>query len=343
MKLLTRTLLIILAFTTVILFDSCKKESNTNPDDTIELPDLKAEMMTLSAIAYLADSSGPDVIKETIINSLKDTILATKGEWKLVWGPGISQLNENLVYVTRNDKSNSYAIAIRGTSIYSIGDIIEDLDAFNMARVTFGKPEDSVSHGAWTGFKKLLSTQDPESGHDLEHYLSSIQESDIPLIVTGHSQGGGLAPIMAYWLMTHDMFSTKFNIHTYAYAGPGWFNKNFKENFNDRLNPSSSFNMMVNSLDAIPYGYADLLGIIENKIPTDVPFDIGAAIIAFDAGLKAKKVKYYNISVADTIGFIPITNFLNSKDIDNDYTHWLAVEHNHNNYLKLLGAEPVDK
>ncbi len=342
MKLLSQSLFITFFISAIFLIDACKKDSNSNPDVTIELPDLKAEMMTLSAIAYLADSSGPEIIKETIINSLSDTILATKGEWKLSWGPGISELNENLVYITRNENLNGYAIAIRGTNIYSIGDIIQDLDAFNMTRVTFGKQEDSVSHGAWKGFNNLLSTKDPVSGNTLEEYLLSIQDSGIPVFVTGHSQGGGLAPLMAYWLMTHDGFSARFYVHTYAYAGPGWFNKSFKENFHSTLASNSSFKMMVNSLDAIPYGYSNILGIIENSIPIEVPIDIGAAIIAFDVELKKKKVKYYNIAVADTIGFIPITSRLSINNIDNDYTHWLGVEHSHNNYLKLLGAEPVD-
>jgi len=58
--------------------------------------------------------------------------------------------------------------------------------------------------------------------------------------------------------------------------------------------------------------------------------------------LTAEGIVYHNIAVADSIGFIPIT--ANSPILDSLewYNHWLMVEHNHNNYLKLLDVKSLN-
>lgn len=329
------------------LSEGCKKDSD--PEIGIEVPNLPAEMMTLSAIAYTADSMTVDIIKDSILYQLANTSLATRGKWELVWGPGISSHNENLSYVVRDTTEDivKYAISIRGTNANSIKDIIEDADVFKLSAFTYGKPGDSVSKGSMDGFNYLLTSKDPVVGTTLEEYLESISTtSKTPLYVTGHSQGGGLCPLMAYWLTTHNTFKDKFLCSSYAFAGPGWINKSFRDNYLAEIPQGASFNMYVNTLDMIPYGYANLPQINSKNIPVHVPLLYRIAIGVADSILISKGIEYYNIVVADSIGNIPITasapGGLTPHDSIKWFNHWLGIEHSHNNYLLLLGVEPVN-
>ncbi len=339
----------IILFAIILTFIvGCKKDSKTDDDFNSDAPNLPGEMMTLSAIAYAADKSTADTIIDSINYYLGDKTLTTNGKWDIAWGPAISSGNANLVYIVKNTTDNitSYAIAIRGTNVSSLADIIQDVD-IKPTEFTFGMPGDSISNGSMTGFTNIINSVDSQNGTTMEQYLESISSSQkIPLFITGHSQGGGLAPIVAYWVMNHDLFKDKFIFSTYAFAGPGWFNKNFRDNFTNTLPQDASFHMMVNSLDMIPYGYANLPDIKTKNIPVTVPSLYRGVIEVAQELLKIDKAVYYNIAIADTIGNFPITTSPSGstlKDSIDWYDHWLLVEHNHNNYLRLLGAVPVRK
>lgn len=349
MKLLTQFLLFIFAISTIFLFDACKKDNNSNPEDTIELPDLKAEMMTLSAIAYTAESHSIDLIKDSILFHLADSSLATGAKWELVWGPGVSSNNENLSYVVKNSSGSNpqFAVVIRGTNSTSLVDILEDVDVFVLSEFPYGLPGDSVCRGSMNGFNYLLNAKDMVEGTTLEVFLESVTTTTrTPVYVTGHSQGGGLCPLMAYWLTTHDSFKEKFLCSTFGFASPGWVNKSFRDNFLAAMPADATYNSYVNTLDLVPYGYSMLPQIIERNIPVHVPFAYRILISAFDSILTAKGIRYYNVVIADSIGNIPITasapGGLTPADTISWYNHWLGVEHNRNNYLKLLDAEPVN-
>lgn len=330
---------------TIIIFEGCKKDSD--PPLEIEEPNLTGVMMTLSAISYVAEDS-VDGIKDSINHFLSVKSLATGGDWQLAWGPVITGVNANLIYVAKNTtgESPAYAIAIRGTNKNSIFDILEDLEVRTLVEFPYGMVGDSVAKGPMEGFVNLLDAKDTKYHTTLEDYLKTISSTTkIPLFVTGHSQGGGLAPLFAYWLITNDALKDKFVFSTYAFAGPGWFNKSFRDNFLNTLPVDASFQMYVNSLDMIPYGYSNLPGIISGNIPVYVPLEYQIAISLADGLITAAGIKYYNIAVADSIGFFPITSSTPGGILPSDekewYKYWLMVEHNHNNYLRLLGVEPV--
>ncbi len=331
---------------TIIFSEGCKKDSDPDlPPPGLENPNISGVMMTMAAIAYTADSLSDSIIKDSIGILLRDETFATKGEWELVWGPGISPNNENLLYVAKyiSGDSPAYTIAIRGTNISSIGNILNDLKVFTLVEFPYGMPGDSVGKGPMEGFTNLLNSQDSVTGTNLETYLESITSSaKIPLYITGHSLGGGLAPMMAYWLITNEALKDKFTISTYAFAGPGWFNESFKDNFLNTLPADASFSMQVNSLDMIPYGYSNLPGIISGNIPVKVPglYRIGISIA--QSILTDENIVYHNIAVADSIGFIPITKSSPILDSLVWYNNWLMVEHNHNSYLKLLDVKPLN-
>lgn len=337
--------ILIVAFA-ITIHNGCKKDSD--PDDTIYV-DLPAEMMTLSAIAYSANQYSNEVIKDSILFHLSDSSLATGGKWELVWGPGISPTNANLSYVVKNNTGDlpQYAVVIRGTVSVSFQDIIEDIDVFNLAQWPYGESGDSVCHGAMVGFNNIINATDPVEGTTLEEYLSSVTTtSKLPIYVTGHSQGGGQCPLMAYWLTTHSDFKNKFLCSTYGFASPGWVNKSFRDNLLNSIPADASYNTYVNNIDLVPYGYGDIGLINERNIPVHVPFPYRLMVAITDSILTHKGIKYYNIVVADSIGEIPVVSptsgGLTPADTIDWYNHWLLVEHTRNNYLKLLGAKPVN-
>ena len=339
--------LIMFLLLTFVVFEGCKKD--TDPPLEIDEANLPGVMMTLSAISYVAEDSSLSIIKASINRLLSDESYATGGDWQLDWGPVVTDSNSNLIYVAKNisEESPAYAIAIRGTNVNSLENILEDFQVLTLVEFPYGMAGDSLAIGPMDGFSKILAAHDSKSQTTLEEYLKSVVTSEkIPLFITGHSQGGGLAPLFAYWLITHETLKDKFIFSTLAFAGPGWFNKNFRDNFLNNLPVDASFKMYVNSLDMIPYGYSNLPGIISGNIPVVVPLPYELAISAADLLISEKGIKYYNIAVADSIGYFPITSSTPGGIIPSDekerYKYWLLVEHNHNNYLRLLDAKPLN-
>jgi lipase (class 3) len=330
---------------TIIIFNGCKKDSDHPFLSESNLPGV---MMTLSAISYVAEDSTATIISDSILHFLSDETLATGGDWQLDWGPVITNDKCNLIFVAKNTSGEipAYVIAIRGTNVHSLSDILEDIIVIPLVEFPYGVAGDSVAKGPMEGFAKILETSDIASQTTLEEYLKTIPTSEkIPLFITGHSQGGGLAPLFAYWLITNETLKDKFVFSTYAFAGPGWFNKNFRDNFLNKLPADASFQMFVNSLDMIPYGYSNLAGINAKNIPVHVPSPYRTTIAFVDSLITDSGIKYYNIVVADSIGHIPITSstpggIMPSNEIK-WYNYWLKVEHHHNNYLRLLGVKPV--
>ncbi len=358
-----RTILVlaITLISTAVLFNSCKKDS-TNIELTTTDP--AAVMMTLSAIGYPKDGGSPTEIANTIDFFLNQDKLATNGEWKRVWGPGISSDNENMMYVVKNEKSiiPEYAIAIRGTNLKSIFDIIEDLDVFDLVPFSYGQTGDKVSAGALDGFTFLKETTDPKDNTlTLEKFLSSIpQINNTKLYVTGHSQGGSLVPLISYWLINQDDFKEKFKIISYVFAGPSVVNESFKTNFLGSIQGDTTYNSFENTLDVMPYYWSSILDINSKNIPVHVPNYLRKHIDSSNAELVDKGIKYYKIATAKPIGNIPIDSSARIPIIDTIlnipiddtltiypsdttlwYLYWMEKEHNYNNYLKLLGAEPL--
>ncbi|NQV03655.1 MAG: hypothetical protein HQ542_13485 [Bacteroidia bacterium] len=342
----------ILSFALLILFSGgCQKQQANYtpiPPPGFEFLNFPGEMMTLSAISYIAEGLSTSVVKDSIILLLADTSLATAGKWQLAWGPGISPGNRNLVFVAKSSTKEGpvYAIAIRGTSVKSIGDMLEDVIAFSMVQFPYGEAGDSAAKGLMEGFTALLLTQDSIKGTTLEEFLLSITAIEkIPLFITGHSQGGGLAPLMTYWLVSNEQFTDKFVFETFAFAGPGIVNKSFRDNFINALPPDAAFHRLVNPIDVIPYFWTDLPDITANHIPVTVPLIPYRLLLSIAEGaLHIAGLHYYHISEADTIGRIPIIDNIpgiHPSDTLKWYNYWWKMQHKHDSYLKILGVKPL--
>lgn len=331
------------------MFHGCKKDpepATPTPPVVLPSPNMAGVMMTLSAISYVAEESTPLVIKDSIDILLNIDSLATRGLWKRVWGPGVADNATNatnLVYVTmmKTETELAYAIVIRGTNMGNDMDKWQDID-IAMARFTYGEVDDSVTQGAMDGFDALLKTQENGSGIILETFLGSIKPTaKIPLYVTGHSQGGYLAPVMAYWVMRNTDFKANFDVRTFTFAAPSVVNKSFRGHFKEALANGGTIQMYVNSLDVMPYFWTDLEAIRVNGIPVAIPDTFfGATLTTFQHYLDSVKINYYKVGQDSLIGFIPVDTTIhpiNNLDSFNYYKHWVEVEHNHNNYLRLLG------
>ncbi len=346
----TKKLLFLLLSVLIISSMGCKKDNvSDSPNQDLELQetDYPGIMMTLAAISYASDGFTETTIRNDIVQLLKEKELGTKGNWKLVWGPGISPDSANMAFVAKADTDPvSFALVLRGTNPHSPDGVLQDLDAFKLVRYPGGETNDSISHGAELGMSNILNTADARTNRSLEWFLDSIpSEPKTTIFVTGHSQGGYLAPIMAYWVMNNQSFNNKFIVRTYTYAGPTVWNYGFTKNFKTSLSQNGgSLNMYVNKLDVIPYFWYNLPAIKENHIPVTVPGDIYFGYNLSDSTLKHKKIKYCSLADTISIGSIAIdTTEHPQTSVDSNawYKKWMAVEHNHNNYLLLLGENPV--
>ena len=338
----------------LILFTfSCKKKGDSivEPipifDNGYEV-DEAGVIMTLAAIAYVAEGEDPGVIKDSIKILLNNPALATGGNWKLAWGPGISGIMDNLAYIAVDSSSApiSYAIVIRGTNKNSLDDIIQDLQAFHLVPFTYGLPGDSIAIGSMRGLDSLLLTKDPASGRTIEEFLNSLPESGPrKMYITGHSQGGALAPLMTYWFITSSGVIDKFTIESYAFAGPSVSNKIFKTNFTNSIPASGYFHMVANSLDIVPYFWARHDSLVIHSIPAPVPWEYIAGIEVADIFLEDNHIKYAQLAEQISIGSFPPKDTIGTIHPDETlkwYNYWALVQHQHNNYLKLLNVAPVN-
>ena len=337
----------------IIIFFSCNKN-----DESIEgsIPQINqgyevgeaGMIMTLAAISYVAEGQQPGVIKDSIIHFLKNTSLATGGVWELAWGPGISGIMDNLAYIAVDSTSSpiSYAIVIRGTNINSIDDIIQDLQAFTLVPFKYGLMGDSVAHGSMRGLDSLLNTHDSVTGKTIEEFLHSLPaDGNKKIFITGHSQGGALAPLMTYWFIKSSGLINRFVVETYAFAGPSVSNKTFKENFTNSIPATGSFHMVSNSLDIVPYFWARSDSLVIKNIPTHVPLLYKDLIKAANIYLQSHHIKYSQLADQISIGNFPPKDTIGSihpSDSIQWYDYWALTEHRHNNYLRLLNVEAVN-
>ncbi len=343
--------LLFLSLIVIIIF-SCKKNNDTSVEP---LPIINngyevgeaGVIMTLAAIAYIAEGQQPEVIKDSIITLLQNTSLATGGDWQLAWGPGISGIMDNLVYIAVDSTSSpvSYAIVIRGTNINSIDDIIQDLQVFSLVPFKYGLMGDSVAHGSMRGLDSLLNTHDPVTGKTIEGFLNSLPANgNKKMFITGHSQGGALAPLMTYWFIKSSGLINSFAVETYAFAGPSVSNKTFKENFINSIPATGSFHMVSNSLDIVPYFWARHDSLVINNIPTHVPFLYKELIKAANIYLQSHHIKYAQLADQISIGSFPPKDTLGNihpSDSIQWYDYWALTQHRNDNYLRLLNVPPV--
>lgn len=338
---------IIIVLFAVFTSGGCDNDSITNSVNTPVLGGYDVNEaginMTLAAISYAAMKNPSDAeIRDSIILQLSDTSYTTMGKWKLAWGPGISPGKGNLMYVAVDSTRDTiyYTIAIRGTVWKFPSNVEEDMRVWKLNKYPYGGTGDSVAAGSLSGLDTLLKTTDPLTGRSLGTFLDSIKQGKLKMFITGHSLGGALATMLSAWFMDNN-YASKFHLKVYTFASPSVGNESFVNRYNSMIQGvNAESHRVVNSKDIVPYGWSNIPGIITNQIPTLVPLEIVGVLGLVTLYLNDKGIVYKDVDTKRDISYYIPMNCSGGSNTDK-YFCWIAFEHDHNNYLRLLNAKPV--
>ena len=291
-------------------------------------------MMTLAAITY-----APPKDVQSYLLPTTNPPNATSGEWALVWGPAVTALDEgNLMFVTYNKSTNQYAIAVRGTyptfSLALLVDLYEDLDVSDPCSWEYPAVSGAlVAGGTIDGLDDIVAfTSNGVSFHTFVD--SKIAPSGAEIFVTGHSLGGALTTVLAPWLVYRLSQSNAHNVvMPYTYAAPTAGNATFASFYTGLFQNSYRY---YNVIDVVPKAWADLLSVkslYSSPGPT-CPWELKGTIDLVSDWLNAVQVSYSQPNGAgQSLPGVPSPT--------NDFFAEALDQHDHNYYLKLLGAPTV--
>jgi triacylglycerol lipase len=291
-------------------------------------------MMTLAAITY---APAKDI--QSYLLPATNPPNATNGDWALVWGPAVTAIDAgNLMFVTYNKSTNQYAIAVRGTYVYFglalLVDLYEDLDVSHPHPWQYPTvPGALVAGGTMDGLNDIVAfTSD---GVAFRTFVESqITPSGADVFVTGHSLGGALTTVLAPWLVDQlSQSNGKNTVIPYTYAAPTAGNATFANFYTGLFKSSYRYH---NTIDIVPKAWAELLSIkslYSSPGPT-CPWELKDTIdLALDWA-KAAKVSYSQPNGAgESLPGVPSPT--------SDFFAQALDQHDHNYYLKLLGAPTV--
>jgi hypothetical protein len=295
-------------------------------------------MMTLSGIAYVDDTvQSQGAIEQQIVTQLADPSYATLAKWSLVWGPVLFGGTDNLCYVAQYQPESGnapvYAIILRGTAP-DFASAWEDIPTSQADFSTFAGPGAQVSAPFRHALIGITSAIDPSQNSTLLQFLSAAIGSTrgASLFVTGHSQGGGLTPMMLAWLATSAQAFAP-NLIGYSFAGPTAGNPAFAS----WVDKSGLLSRVVNPLDVVPFGYAA----IDRIIPDDIPCHVTDRFekICLEEALRAIAKMLSWVGPWQQPSGLQV---LPRQPATGDLLAQIEMQHHCNTYLKLLGAPPIN-
>ncbi|MEM8792978.1 MAG: lipase family protein [Pseudomonadota bacterium] len=303
------------------------------------------QMMTLASIAYTygpGKSATPRA--EDIAHNLAHKQYSTKGVWDLVWGPGYSDYDDNMMFVVRQKGTGTYAVAIRGTEPSSIKSWLEDVPTGMSDYATYTGETTLVSDKFAEAIQHLEQTAKDPGGQGFEAFFDGIcaRPDPVTLYVTGHSQGAGLAPIMAAWLHAkRGKWPAPVQVISYGFAPPtsgdtefaGWVDRTFPCFY------------VANPHDIVPFAYNRLGDIIPQAVPTTVPqwvkidgIDVDLHALIDGSNIAMKAIADLHMTRWQQAGTAhPVTGIPDPKKGD-DYLAQVGFQHSHDTYLELIGA-----
>ncbi|WP_296420292.1 lipase family protein [Pseudooctadecabacter sp.] len=297
--------------------------------------------MTLAALAYLDDTDPtgrtiPPVsdVKKALIAGLANCDFSTKGEWTLAWGPIQTHGTDNLVYVARNETDKTLAVCLRGTTTQWLSRL-EDIPTSQRRFPTANTSGAKVSSEFFTGLVEMLAAVDPDQSTTLQDYLATQVAAGFGTVfVNGHSQGAALVPMMmaALQLGWARRPGLRAAVRGFAFAPPTSGNPAFA----DWVNRSLDCWFVINPLDIVPLGYANIHDVTRRQIPGPLTLEEelyvpalvdAAAALAWAAGTWAQP---------DQRAMTQMVHEENEGFFD-----MVIDQHNHNTYLVMLGATPL--
>jgi triacylglycerol lipase len=291
-------------------------------------------MMTLAAIAY----AEPKDIQSYLLPTTNPPN-ATHGDWVLVWGPAVTAIDAgNLMFISYNRSTNQYAIAVRGTYPYFglalFVDLYEDLDVSDPLPWQYPTiPGAVVAGGTIDGLNDVVAfTADEVSFRAFVD--SQIAPSGADIFVTGHSLGGALTTVLAPWLVYQlSQSNAKNAVMPYTYAAPTAGNATFASFYTGLFKSSYRY---YNTIDIVPKAWAELLSIktLYHSPGPACPWELKGTIDLIADWLSSIKVSYTQPNGAgESLPGVPSPT--------SDFFAEALDQHDHNYYLKLLGAPTV--
>ena len=290
--------------------------------------------MTLAAITY-----APAADIQSYLLPTTNPPNATNGNWALAWGPAVTAIDKgNLMFVSYNGSTNQYAIAIRGTYPYFglslLVDLYQDLDVSHPHPWQYPNVDGAlVAGGTIDGLNDLVvMTSD---GVAFRTFVESkIAPSGADIFVTGHSLGGALTTVLGPWLVYElAQINAKNAVMPYTFAGPTAGNTEFANFYTGLFTNSYRY---YNAIDIVPKAWADLVGIksLYSSPGPGCPWELKDTIDLTLDWLNAIKVNYTQPNGAgESLPGMPSPA--------SDFFAEALDQHDHNYYLKLLGAPTV--
>ncbi|MBO0663056.1 lipase [Jiella sp. MQZ9-1] len=287
--------------------------------------------MTLAGIAYGNPGRIPSYLAEAA---------ALGGAWSLQWMPSASDAAPpNFAFAARDHDTDVVVIAIRGTYPNPLSpaywsDTSEDSPFGDM--VSWPNVGDAkIGHGTAEGLKRLIALVD-DDGVSLEDFVAALPASTA-VVVTGHSLGGTLTPVLALALAQAD--PTRL-ISATSFAGMTPGNAAFANLFGPGTRLDGRVRRVYNTLDTVSYGWDRVLetrGFYE-------PSPKGGTIV--DAFLLATALRLMTGDYDYTAVGLPVPLQGTVRPDQPSCTLIAYVmenlhQHLPNTYLSLLGAPPL--
>lgn len=204
--------------------------------------------------------------------------VATTDEWEIAWGPVVwqipvvSDVADQAMGVLYNKTRNLYQIAIAATNPSSKFDIfVEDLAVRPDWMLQLpADPAITVSFGNYAALGILLAmtpeSGQPGAGQTVAQFFQALNASaGAQVVVSGHSLGGGLAPLLACSLKKQGVFGSGIaNVHAYPTAAPTVADQAFATAFAAAFpattpgsQPYQQWNtVLYNGRDIVPHAWA---------------------------------------------------------------------------------------
>ncbi|MDH4474138.1 MAG: hypothetical protein QE487_16145 [Fluviicola sp.] len=286
----------------------------------------------------------------SLTNNVRGTLRKYLPDWTLVWEP-IDAVNGNYAFIAQN--GNQYMIAIRGSILnFSIGSFDnwfrEDFNVFT--QVQWEYPYDPVtkpmiSAGSAYGLHNMSQLLGRENKGTLLNFIRQLP-STAAITVTGHSLGGGLAPVYALYLNSQLQRSgiRLQPISVVTFAGPTTGNAAFAALFNATFKGRAR--LYVDVIDIVPFAANNIGGIAKlfsgkHRYAPKAPIELEALFLLANDQMK-KAEKEYNSYYTPLAGTILLNTA--KYEFPNDHilpiTAWATQagdQHSHDNYLKLVG------
>jgi len=312
---------------------STNETNHTNP----YAADIPA--ILLSSIAYCSS-------KDKITRSLKNYL----PDWRLVWVP-VEGKYGNYAFVAQ--KGNQYMISIRGSlleitlaAFYNW--VAVDLDVLIQREWNYPWSDATrpmISEGSHFGLGDLNELVGDGRGHTLFQFIRQLPAA-AEVTVTGHSLGGGLAPVYALYLnyQLHQEGIRMQPISVVSFAGPTTGNAAFAALFNASF--SGRARLYVDVIDIVPFAANNFAG-ISNLYSGDYPYAPKAPeelVAIFKTANDSVRAAEYLLDSYYTPLNGTIQLNTDRVEIHNDHTSpvlaWITQagdQHAHNHYLQLMG------